>query len=210
MAFFDDLLPSVTDGTSLSQRQPFASFSMKILETERMILREFESSDIDVMADLLADGEVMRFSHGLKCRNETQAWLEVCRKSYSDFGFGLWAIEKRGVAGVIGYCGLSRFPDICGQEEIEVGYRLSRSEWGFGFATEAALAVRDHGFKAAGVDRLVALVDPGNVASIQVSKKIGMKFEREVFLEGYDHPDQLYCIKNPHARRPEWLSRKTG
>jgi len=147
---------------------------MKILETERLVLRGFESADIDPMAELFADAEVMRFSGGMKSREETRKWLEECQKNYSNFGFGLWATVKKEEQKVIGYCGLSFFSDICGQKEVEVGYRLARSEWGFGFASEAALAVRDYGFQTVGLNRLIALVDPNNLASVNVARKIGM------------------------------------
>ena len=168
---------------------------MKILETDRLLLREFEIADLDSMAELFADVDVMKFSSGTKSREESQLWLEKCLKNYSEFGFGLWAIEKKGDQGVIGYCGLSCFPDICGEQEVEVGYRLARSEWGMGIATEAAIAVRDYGFLKVGLGRLIALVDPDNLASIQVAKKIGMEFEKEVLLEGYDHPDHVYYVE---------------
>jgi len=168
---------------------------MKILETERLLLREFESVDIPSMAKLFADKEVMRFSSGIKSLEGTQAWLEKCQKNYLDFGFGLWATVKKKEQRVIGYCGLSSFSDICGQREIEVGYRLARSEWGSGFATEAAMAVRDYGFQIAGLDRLIALVDPSNLASINVAKKIGMGFEKKALLEGYEHSDHVYAIE---------------
>ena len=168
---------------------------MKILETDRLLLREFEITDLDSMAELFADVEVMKFSSGTKSREESQAWLERCLNNYSEFGFGLWAVVKKDGLEVIGYCGLSCFPDICGQKETEVGYRLMRSEWGCGFATEAAIAVRDYGFMKEGLSRLIALVDPNNVTSIRVAQKMGMRFEKEALLEGYDHPDHVYFIE---------------
>ena len=168
---------------------------MKILETDRLLLREFEIADLDSMAELFADVEVMTFSSGTKSREESQAWLKKCFNNYSEFGFGLWAVVKKDGREVIGYCGLSCFSDICGQKEIEVGYRLMRSEWGFGFATEAAIAVRDYGFMKEDLGRLIALVDPSNLASIRVAQKMGMRFEKEALLEGYDHPDHVYFIE---------------
>ncbi|MEM0966236.1 MAG: GNAT family N-acetyltransferase [Verrucomicrobiota bacterium] len=168
---------------------------MTIIETERLLLREFETADIDSLAYIFADAEVMKFSRGIKSREETRAWLAKCSNNYSSFGFGLWAVVEKSGQEVIGYCGLSCFPDICGQKEVEVGYRLARSRWGFGFATEAALAVREYGFNVVGLERLIALVDPDNTASIRVARKIGMEFEKEAFLEGYDYPDHVYSIE---------------
>jgi RimJ/RimL family protein N-acetyltransferase len=77
---------------------------------------------------------------------------------------------------------------------VEIGYRLARSAWGKGFATEAARAVRDVAVHTLGIKRLIAIIDPANTASIRVAQKIGMHHESEVRLEGYDHPDHVYVI----------------
>jgi RimJ/RimL family protein N-acetyltransferase len=95
---------------------------------------------------------------------------------------------------VIGYCGLFAFPDINGRPEIEIGYRLERAAWGNGYATEAACAVRDYAFAILQIPRLIALIDPANVASIRVAEKIGMRYEQEVLLPGYTHPDHVYVV----------------
>lgn len=68
---------------------------------------------------------------------------------------------------VIGYCGLFYFPDIGGQPEVEIGYRLARAFWCQGYATEAARAVRDYSFRVLGLPRLIAMIDPQNTASIR-------------------------------------------
>ena len=69
---------------------------------------------------------------------------------------------------VIGYCGLFHFDDVNERPEVEVGYRLARKVWGHGYATEAVCAVRDYAFGTLGLPRLIALIDPGNVASTRV------------------------------------------
>jgi hypothetical protein len=97
---------------------------------------------------------------------------------------------------VIGYCGLFYFPDIDGQPEIEIGYRLARSAWGHGYATEAALSVRDFAVTTLGIKRLIAMIDPSNLASIRVAEKLGMRYEKEVMLEGYTHPDHIYAMNS--------------
>lgn len=149
------------------------------------------------MYHIFCDAEVMRFSDGVKTKEWVHTWLRACGKRYKTWGYGPYAVvEKRGHA-VIGYCGLFFFPDINGQAEVEIGYRLARSAWGKGYATEAARAVRDFAFADLGIKRLIAIIDPANVASIRVAKKIGMKYEKEVMLEGYTHPDHLYATTNP-------------
>jgi len=86
------------------------------------------------------------------------------------------------------------FPDINGQAEVEIGYRLARSTWDQGYATEAAKAVCDYAFTMLGIKRLIAMIDPSNVSSIRVAEKIGMHYEKDVMLEGYSHPDHVYVI----------------
>jgi RimJ/RimL family protein N-acetyltransferase len=77
---------------------------------------------------------------------------------------------------------------------VELGYRLARSAWGKGYATEATIAVRDHAFTSLGMKRLIAIIDPSNLASVRVAEKLGMRFESEVMLEGYTHPDHVYAL----------------
>jgi len=95
---------------------------------------------------------------------------------------------------VIGYCGLFFFPDVNGQSEVELGYRLAKSAWGQGYATESARAVRDYAFATLGLKRLIAMIDPSNLASIKVAQKIGMQYEKDVIFAGYTHPDLVYAI----------------
>ena len=146
------------------------------------------------MYRIFCDPDVMRFSDGVKTKEWVQAWLETCLERYQTWGFGPYAIVKQSSQNVMGYCGLFFFPDLDGQAEVEIGYRLARSAWGQGYATEAALAVRDYAFTTLGIKRLIAMVDPSNVASIRVAEKIGMHYEKDVVFEGYSHPDHVYVI----------------
>ena len=147
------------------------------------------------MVQVFGDPEVMRFGDGVQTREWVQAWLRAClERYYQTWGFGPYAVVKKQDQNVIGYCGLFFFPDINGQPEVEIGYRLARSAWGQGYATEAAGAVRDYAFHVLGIKRLIAIIDPSNVASIRVAQKIGMHYEQEVMLEGYTHPDHVYAM----------------
>lgn len=144
--------------------------------------------------DVFGDAEVMRFGDGVQTREWVEAWLRTCLENYQRRGFGPYAVVEQSTGDVIGYCGLFYFPDMHGQPEIELGYRLRRAAWGQGYATEAARLVRDYAFHTLHIKRLIALIDPDNVPSIRVAEKIGLHYESEVMLEGYDHPDHVYVI----------------
>lgn len=147
------------------------------------------------MLQVFGDPEVMRFGEGVQSEEWVQAWLRTClERYYQTWGFGPYAVVERQYHNVIGYCGLFFFPDINGQPEVEIGYRLRRAAWGQGYATEAVRAIRDYAFYTLGMKRLIALIDPSNVASIRVAEKIGMRYEQKVRLEGYTHPDHVYTI----------------
>jgi RimJ/RimL family protein N-acetyltransferase len=168
---------------------------MMITETERLILRHFHIGDVTALGSIFGDAEVMRFGPG----SQTQAWIHDWVKGcldhyYHDWGFGPWAVMAKKQREMIGYCGLFYFPDIDGRAEIEMGYRLARAHWGHGYATEAAIAVRDYGFNVLSLPRLIALIDPANTDSIRVAEKVGMQYEKDVMFEGYSHPDRLYMI----------------
>jgi RimJ/RimL family protein N-acetyltransferase len=121
-------------------------------------------------------------------------------EDYAKWGFGLWAVVEKPSRAVIGYCGLSRFADVGGRAETEVGYRLARAHWGKGFATEAALAVRNYAFDQLAISRLIAIIDPANAASIRIAKKLGMAYEKDVTFADYDHPDHVYAIERSRSR----------
>jgi hypothetical protein len=168
---------------------------MFILTTERLLLRHFHILDSGPMFHVFGDAEVMRFSDGVQTKEWVQAWLCTClERYYQTWGFGPYAVVERSSREVIGYCGLFFFPDVGGRSEVEIGYRLRRSAWGQGYATEAARAVRDFAFGTLGRKRLIAMIDPANVASIRVAEKIGMHYEKKVMFEGYTHPDHVYVI----------------
>jgi RimJ/RimL family protein N-acetyltransferase len=175
--------------------------------TERLALRHFHILDAEPIYQVFGDPEVMRFSDGVQTKEWVDNWLRSClERYYRTWGFGPYAVVQKSNQHVIGYCGLFFFPDINGQPEVEIGYRLARSAWGLGYATEAARAVRDIAFHTLGIKRLIAIIDPSNLASIHVAEKIGMHYESEIMLEGYTHPDHVYVLMrkdhNPSETEP--------
>ena len=166
---------------------------MLVVETERLIVRNFETSDLDALASLFGSPDVMRFSDGVKSIQWVQDWLSQCIEDADpNIGAAPWAVDEKYGSDTIGYCGLFYFPDVCGQAEIEIGFRFLRRCWGHGFATEAVCAVRDHAFRVMNIPRLIAIVDPQNSASINVAEKAGFSYEKDVMLEGYTYADRVY------------------
>jgi RimJ/RimL family protein N-acetyltransferase len=146
--------------------------------TARLAFREMTPDDLDVMADLLGDPEVMAFYSHPKSRAEALGWIDWNQRLYRERGFGLWLIELRETGAFAGDCGLT--PQVVdGTTEIEVGYHVPRPMQGRGLATEAAAASRDHARTVLGLTRIVAIIDPGNVPSMRVAEKIGLGFEKE-------------------------------
>ena len=168
---------------------------MIIAETERLRLRHFRTADAEAMVRVLGDADVMRFGSGVRSPGDVRRWIvrEVTDR-YPAWGFGKWAVVERASDEVIGYCGLAAFNDRCLPGETEIGYRLAKSHWGNGYATEATRAVRDYAFAILELPRLIAVIDPENTASLRVAEKLGMSYVRDVMMEGWSHPDHVYAI----------------
>jgi RimJ/RimL family protein N-acetyltransferase len=167
---------------------------MIIAQTEPILLRGFHIADCDVMAEMFADPEVMRFGPGPQTREWVEEWLARCLEDYfQKWGFGLWAVVQKPERRLIGFCGLTRFDDIDGRTEVEISYRLARHSWGRGLATEAARAVRDYAFQVLTLPRLIAIIDPQNVASIRVAEKNAMRHEKDVLFCG--RKQRLYAVE---------------
>ncbi len=168
---------------------------MTILETDRLILRVFCPEDIEDFAPIEADPEVMRFyASGPRSREFTERVVRYFISLQEEHGFSFWAVVHKADSRFLGFCGL--IPQtVDGQEEVEVGYKLARAEWGKGLATEAARAVRDWAFTHRDVPRLVSIIDPGNTASIRVAEKNGMACEKDIIYDA--KPCRLYVIERP-------------
>ena len=121
-------------------------------------------ADIHPLLTSFGDPIAMQFYPATKSRAQVLDWIEANRARYATDGFGLWAVELRATGDVIGDCGITLQP-VEGVVVPEIGYRIVRSEWGRGFATEAAMTCRDWFFASTAGQRVVSIVDPANVAS---------------------------------------------
>jgi len=148
-----------------------------IAETDRLTIRLLTESDIPVLASIWADDQVTRFMGG------PRVYEEVCASFRRDLDapplqFDLWPVVERSSGAVVGHCGLLP-KTVDGRDEVELVYVIAAAFWRRGYATEAAAAIRDYGFRTLSVARLVSLIDPEHVASARVALKLGMKPERD-------------------------------
>ncbi|MEU6718861.1 GNAT family N-acetyltransferase [Nonomuraea sp. NPDC046802] len=160
--------------------------------TERLAFREMTPDDLDDMAALLGDSEVMRYYPRPKTRAEAVQWISWNRHGYREHGHGLWLITLRSTGEFIGNCGLT-LQNVENVIHAEVGYLVRTKHQGNGYATEAATACRNHARDALKLDRLISIINPDNVPSQRVATKIGMVFEREALYR--DRPVRIYATE---------------
>jgi ribosomal-protein-alanine N-acetyltransferase len=154
---------------------------MVILETERLILRRLLPGDLDDLFALYRDPDIRRYyPEGILTYAETKEELEWFLNGHPAHPeLGLWATIYKPTGAFIGRCGLLPWT-IEQRPEVEVAYLIDKAYWGQGLATEAAQAIVDYAFEQLHLTRLVCMVDPGNLASANVARKIGMTLEREM------------------------------
>lgn len=155
------------------------------IRTERLILRPIALEDLDAYAAIYADPDVVRFlSDGETATgDETREWIEGSIRRNELDGWDRRSVLLGSDGTVIGRCGLSIW-EIEGHTEHEIGWVLDRERWGCGYATEAAIAMRDRAFGELGLTRLISLIDGGNDASKNVARKLGLGYERQVEFHG--------------------------
>ena len=160
------------------------------LRTDRLLLRGWSNADRDVFAELNTDPVVMEHFPSTLTRAESDAFVDRIEAGFEDHGFGLWAVEVTATGQFIGFTGLSvprfRVAWMDGRPQqpvVEVGWRLKRSAWGHGYASEAARAVLDLGFEDLGLREIVSFTTVTNVRSQAVMERIGM-----TRLTEYRHP----------------------
>lgn len=166
-----------------------------VLETERLALRQFTIGDAALVQQLNNDPEVLKYLHEPRIKNEKEA-LTVIRTvllpQYKN-KLGRWAIHTKKDNEFLGWCGLKYRSDL---EEIDLGYRLKKSAWGKGYATETASATLEYGFKKLKISLITGRAHIENIASIRILEKIGMQFSREEIVD--DCQVRTYTAVNPY------------
>jgi ribosomal-protein-alanine N-acetyltransferase len=176
-----------------------------MIETYRLRLRKPTLDDAEALHEAYGDPEAMRYIGAGETRDlaGTRALLERSLERWEADGFGHFAVERKEDGRVVGRVGfvvwdaddwqpgtLAAFGD---RAAIELGWILAREHWGHGYATEAALAVRDHGFTQLGFTRLISLILRGNDRSVRVAEKIGSRYVRDVSRE--DWTARLFAVQ---------------
>lgn len=156
---------------SVDAAPPAGSLS---IETARLRLRMFQPSDVDDLAALFADPDVMRYVEDGKPKDRTVAENAIngIIAHWRRHGFGRWAVEDKATKEFLGFGGLR---SLFGTPEVV--YHFAKAQWGKGLATELARASLRFGFEEHQFDRIVAIAKPENAASIHVMEKLGMHFE---------------------------------
>lgn len=169
-----------------------------MIETSRLILREMSAADLDFVAAMMADPEVMRFWPRPFTREEAGEWVRRQTGRYARDGYGYWLALEKATGRPVGQAGLLA-QEVEGVREVGLGYIIHRPYWRRGFATEAARAARDHAFGALGEGRVIALIRPENTPSRGVARKLGMEVEGSTTHAGFEH--LVYAASRPGGVR---------
>jgi RimJ/RimL family protein N-acetyltransferase len=171
------------------------------LATERLILREWSIADFDTLAQLYADGETMRFLGGVMDRDAAWRAMAGMIGQWTLRGYGVWAVERKSDGALVGRVGLIH-PE--GWPQVECGWTLARGHWGQGYASEAAEVAISYAFLTQPVERMISCIDPDNVGSQAVARRVGETKGERIGLKiaGKDFPVDIWSIT-----RGEWQRR---
>lgn len=173
-----------------------------MIETERLLLRQWREDDKPDFAAMNADPVVMEHFPAPLTRHQSDGFVERMQQHLEEHGWGLWATEVRADAEFIGFVGLwpAGFDPFHADHVVEIGWRLKRSAWGRGYAVEAARAVLDHAFQTLELSQVVSFTSASNRRSQAVMTRIGMVRDPS---GDFDHPQ----LPEGHRLRPHVLYR---
>lgn len=159
---------------------------IKILETDRLILRTWRDEDLQQMLAINQDPKVMEYFPELQDLESTKKLIVRINSHFEKYGYTVYATIRKDSGEFIRFIGLftpefeSHFTPA-----TEIGWRLSSTHWGKGFATEGAKAALDYGFTRCGLKEIVSFTAAGNAKSIRVMQKIGLQHNEA---DDFDHP----------------------
>ncbi|QSQ15218.1 GNAT family N-acetyltransferase [Myxococcus landrumensis] len=168
---------------------------MKVLETERLILRKIAREDAPFILGLLNDPSWLRFigDRGVRTLEGAEDYItNVPQAQYARHGFGLYLVERKSDGVPVGMSGLLKRDSL---EHVDVGYALMPSFWGQGYAREAVSAVLEQGRRDYGLKRVAAIVSNDNATSIKLLEKMGFQFERHIVMPGATEEISLFLTR---------------
>jgi RimJ/RimL family protein N-acetyltransferase len=148
-----------------------------MIETARLVLREYTPEDFPTVHRIFSDAVTMQFWPRPFTEEEMQRWIDRTTQSYASHGFGRRVVVLKETLEVIGDAGMMRVP-VNGNEENDLGYIIHHPYWRQGYGVEAAAAILRLGLET-GVTRIVANMAHDNIASQRAAERIGMKKELE-------------------------------
>jgi len=166
---------------------------MNILETERLLLRQFTTDDAPFIQELVNDPSWLRFigDRGIRTLEQAQAYiLQGPVASYDQHGFGLYRVSRKADSEPIGMCGLLKRATL---DDVDLGFAFLPQYCGQGYAREAATGTLAHARSRLGLSRIVAVTNPGNIRSILLLEQLGFRFERMVRFTPTDAELKLFA-----------------
>jgi len=157
--------------------------SAKQIGTGRLLLRSWRESDLEPWAAMNADPQVRRYLGPVLSYEQAAAWALNFQDHLDRYGFGFWALQIRASGEFVGFTGLSTMDD---RPDVELGWRLARSAWGHGYATEAARAALAYGFGVVGLSEVLAVTMAENRRSRALMERLGMVYDPA---GDFDDPD---------------------
>lgn len=174
-----------------------------VLTTPRLGMRRLVVEDLEPLRAVFADAYAARFYPAMGQTDRLERWIRWNLQNYADFGFGLWAIERLDTGVFVGDAGIT-YQTVEGQRVLEIGWHVHPQHRGQGLATEAGCACLDYGFMQLQATTLCSMVDPANVASIQVATRV---HARSRMFQGSQGPMHLFSTDAPApATQPSVIS----
>ena len=165
---------------------------MKVLETERLIVRQLTEDDAPFILELLNEPSFIKniADRGVRNLDDARGYIvNGPRASYERNGFGLFLVELKETGEPMGMCGLIKRDSL---EDVDIGYALLPRFWSKGYAYEAASAVKAYGHDTLKIERIVGIVAPDNPPSIRLLEKLGLRFDKIVVLQGVEGESMLF------------------
>jgi RimJ/RimL family protein N-acetyltransferase len=174
---------------------------VKILETERLVLRRLTAGDAAFILELLNEPAFLENIGDRGARTLADARRYIARgpvASYRKFGFGLYLVALKDSGAPIGICGLLKRESL---DDVDIGFAFLRKYWSQGYARESAAAVLHYGWTKLRLPRIVAITKPTNQASIALLEKLGLRFEKSIALPDHGGENKLFAASAPDYKK---------